>query len=314
LKNRSSNGKEKFPAQISLPGGKPEKGEHLLQTAIRETYEETGLDLSNELEFAYLGEFPTILPFMKIKTVGNIYVKAFMFLQISLDPLPLMCNPGEIDDCIWTSVEYFKENPNWFFRKFDLCFFPNTSKEFVCKMPTLPLYDSDKYTLTDLYNNPELLREDFKLWWITLFFIIDFIKFGKYVKDKAELKRFNKYYYYSVDHVRLSWIERKFANYVHKYDPLTHNNVSVDKFIIRMSSSLFHGSNKKINKFIALVLLSKLAIGLSATWLWSGYITDKSSINQGESKGAQENIHSSIPILEKSNSDNEGLDKLKAKI
>jgi len=131
LKNRSSNDIEKFPAQVSLPGGKPEKGENLLQTAIRETQEETGLNLLDEFEFAYLGEFPSTLPFMRMRKMGSIFVKAFLFLQISFDPISIHPNPGEIDECLWTSIEYFVENPKQFFERDNLNFLANTPQEFI---------------------------------------------------------------------------------------------------------------------------------------------------------------------------------------
>ena len=50
---RARSEKEKFPAQISFPGGKHEAGETYFETAIRETLEETNLNLKDESKFAY---------------------------------------------------------------------------------------------------------------------------------------------------------------------------------------------------------------------------------------------------------------------
>ena len=42
---------------INFPGGKQEIGENIVQCAIRETYEETGITIKNPVEVGYL-EFP----------------------------------------------------------------------------------------------------------------------------------------------------------------------------------------------------------------------------------------------------------------
>lgn len=180
FEKRSSTGSEKFPAQVSLPGGKPEGNENLLETAIRETFEETSLNLTEELDFVYLGEFPSVLPFMKIKKVGSIYVKAFVFVQISFDPIPMFTQPGEIDEWMWTSIDYIRQHPQQFYVDYSCLFFPNTDREFQWVLPTVLLFDSEKYSVDDLMKNPEFINKDFKLWGLTLFFII-----GKHVADNV---------------------------------------------------------------------------------------------------------------------------------
>jgi len=134
FEKRSSGDREKFPSHISFPGGKPEPRESILDTAIRETYEETNLNLSDYNKFVYCGEYPATFPFMTVKDIGDIYVKAFVFIQISFEIIPITVNPGEIDDCIWTSLEYFESNDPKFFEKYYCPFFPGTPIEFTCEL------------------------------------------------------------------------------------------------------------------------------------------------------------------------------------
>ena len=57
---------------LNFPGGKQEIGENIVQCAIRETYEETGLTIKNPVEVGYL-EFPT----------KDFYVFVFMSTEFS---------------------------------------------------------------------------------------------------------------------------------------------------------------------------------------------------------------------------------------
>ena len=275
FEKRSSLGNEKFPAQISLPGGKRENKETLLETAIRETLEETGINVDNEWDFAYCGEFPNVLPFMKVKDIGNIYVKGFIFFRLIFDPIPIITQKGEIDECLWTSIDYLRESPDQFYEDFECKFFPNTPTEFKWILPSIKLFDSENFTLGDLYKNPEIIREDFKLWGLSLFFIIDLMKFAKYIERESDLKRFSKFYYYRIEYYSVNCVENIMRNYVHKYDPLTHNRTVVNEFLKMMMSNAFRKVRKEKYGY---TLTTAALTGISACknmniiiidWLWS---------------------------------------------
>jgi len=67
--------------------------------------------------------------------IGDIYVKAFIFLQLSFTSPPILPNPGEIDECLWTSIDYIFDLENNHKTTHDFLFFPCGPKEFISKMP-----------------------------------------------------------------------------------------------------------------------------------------------------------------------------------
>ena len=157
LKNRSGGKNEKFPAQISLPGGKSEGDETFYQTVIRETFEETKLCLDDNLKFVHWGEFPATLPLIQINNVGKYWVKCYMFMQIWFDDLETVSNPGEIDELIWTSLEYFIENSDKYISLYDWYIYPNTPKQIIAKVYSIKLLDSVKSSVADLYKNQDAI-------------------------------------------------------------------------------------------------------------------------------------------------------------
>ena len=85
------------------------------------------------------------------------------------DIIIVIPNKGEIDKWIWTSLQYFADNPSQFYCINKLKFFPGSEKELQWILPSIKLIDSEKYSLNDLYQNPELINEEFKLGGLTYY-------------------------------------------------------------------------------------------------------------------------------------------------
>ena len=214
LKNRSGGKSEKFPAQISFPGGKSEGDETLYQTVIRETLEETNLDLNDWTKFVHCGEFPATLPLIQIKNVGKIWVKWYMFMQIWFDELETISNPREIDELIWTSLEYFVENSDKNINMFDCYIYPNTPKQIIARIFSIKLLDSTQITVTDNYKNSSAIKEDWTLAGVTYYFILYLIRWSNLTRSKDHFNSFNKYFYYTQSELKtpimnkILWIPR----------------------------------------------------------------------------------------------------------
>ncbi|CAI2371996.1 unnamed protein product [Moneuplotes crassus] len=276
FERRSSQKNEKFPAQVSLPGGKPEEGETLLQTSIRETFEETSLDLADSQKYALIGEFPSILPFMNIGGVGNVYIKGYVFLQVSFDILPIHCCEGEIDGCIWTSLDLFREDPDIAFSYFHFNFLPGMKSEFNSVLPSQVLYDSEKYLLDDIYRDPSLLNHDFKLSGITLFFVHEFLKFGNYVTTEEELRRRRKFYYYTVDFVNAKWYQKLPFTPKLYYHPKYQNSGTIYRTLHPRIRKIKRKFNSLTGKQKALAFGSQIAFWLSSYWIYKTFAERRS--------------------------------------
>jgi 8-oxo-dGTP pyrophosphatase MutT (NUDIX family) len=87
LLKRAEREGDRWSGQISLPGGREEPGdESLAETAVRETEEETALDLSRDAE--PLGSLPAIQARAKGKAV-HMTITPFIFRQRRPSPIQL---------------------------------------------------------------------------------------------------------------------------------------------------------------------------------------------------------------------------------
>jgi len=100
LVKRKTRPEDPWSGQIALPGGMQKEKEYLLQTAIRETKEETGISLTLE-------ELIGILEPANPKNKPEIEVVPFVFF-ISRKEEPV---PGEeIEFCSWVPLEELLKN------------------------------------------------------------------------------------------------------------------------------------------------------------------------------------------------------------
>lgn len=108
---RAESPKDIHSGQIAFPGGKVDKGENSKQAAIRETFEEIGIDLENE-NFSYLGHTPHIdvyKHFRKIKLFVCVHCeKNLVFLmKVIEDDSKFKLNSREVQDFYWQDFDDF---------------------------------------------------------------------------------------------------------------------------------------------------------------------------------------------------------------
>lgn len=94
------------PGEVSLPGGKVEKGESYLEAALRETEEEIGID-SSKIEI--LGELDYLV-------ASNRMIRAFVGRTDSFDKEKFVKN-DEVESIFTVPVKYFIENPPKYYSK-----------------------------------------------------------------------------------------------------------------------------------------------------------------------------------------------------
>ncbi len=100
LVKRRERPQDPWSGQIALPGGMQKENEHLLQTAIRETEEETGISLSYE---EVIGTLESTNPSNKpeIEVIPFIF-----FISKKKEPKP----GNEIEFCRWVPIEKLLTN------------------------------------------------------------------------------------------------------------------------------------------------------------------------------------------------------------
>ena len=94
--------RDPWSGQISFPGGRSKPGETLLQTARRETLEETGLDLDS---CEIVGRMRSIYP-------GNRSINVTPFVVITSELIAVSIDRDEIADFIWAPLNYFSDEKN----------------------------------------------------------------------------------------------------------------------------------------------------------------------------------------------------------
>lgn len=102
---RSTSFKDKHSGQIAFPGGKLEKNEKSLDGAIRESFEEIGIDLE---KCEYLGHNGLTLAYQGGLRVNSMMLTSHVFFTRT-DPF-LRLNPGEISSYRWVDFSVFTQN------------------------------------------------------------------------------------------------------------------------------------------------------------------------------------------------------------
>lgn len=104
---RAVNEQDRWSGQVGFPGGRKKQGESDVETAIRETFEEVGLDLSlSEAggNFEYLGRLND-----RLLTQGKskLVVSCLVFNMLQRVPLELKLDAREVAACAWAPIEQF---------------------------------------------------------------------------------------------------------------------------------------------------------------------------------------------------------------
>jgi len=104
---RPENSADAFSGHMAFPGGKmKEEDENKLETAIRETFEETGIDLKKNGRV--LGELDDFNP---INPRANHYVVT-PYVSLLTKDTQIIPNNKEVDEVIWIPLSHFKDDRN----------------------------------------------------------------------------------------------------------------------------------------------------------------------------------------------------------
>lgn len=105
LIKRAEHPGDPWSGQMALPGGRRDPGDaHLLDTAVRETREEVGVELSPDL---LLGELDDLYP--RIRTLPPVVVRPFVF---GLPGHPQIRTSSEVALFLWARLEDFTDRKN----------------------------------------------------------------------------------------------------------------------------------------------------------------------------------------------------------
>ena len=102
LLKRQTVENDPWSGHISLPGGRARLGETPLQTAIRETTEEAGFDMTN---WEIVGSLESVYP-------GNRSIKVKPFVVIAPGNVSVRVDQREIVDYFWPHLSYFSKSSN----------------------------------------------------------------------------------------------------------------------------------------------------------------------------------------------------------
>ena len=90
------------PGEYALPGGLAESGESAVQTALRELYEETGID-TNQVAQAE--------PFLQTRTPYGMQIITFI-MRLKPGNVTLTLDPAEVDSAYWLNSDFFLQAQN----------------------------------------------------------------------------------------------------------------------------------------------------------------------------------------------------------
>ena len=106
LIRRTTHPNDPWSGQIGLPGGRHEdEDKNLIQTAIRETHEETNIILTDAQFISQIDDQQGYATGGKI----NLTVRPFVFL---IDKKPQITINYELDHYYWLPINHFKDNNN----------------------------------------------------------------------------------------------------------------------------------------------------------------------------------------------------------
>ena len=101
LVKRAENPTDFWSGQVALPGGRREARESLSHTAIRETFEETGIDLTRGCRF---------LGVLRASVSAGRHVKVLPFVFFLEREVTVNLNRSELEEYIWIQLSDLIEN------------------------------------------------------------------------------------------------------------------------------------------------------------------------------------------------------------
>jgi 8-oxo-dGTP pyrophosphatase MutT (NUDIX family) len=96
-----------FAGYSSFPGGLCEYGETAMDAVIRNTYEQTGVDLTDNQEYCLIAQNSNVFKMRYLPNKRVICAKAFVFLQLVPEAVPLpKPHPGYVSMYLWSHVDF----------------------------------------------------------------------------------------------------------------------------------------------------------------------------------------------------------------
>ncbi|KAI8973509.1 NUDIX hydrolase domain-like protein [Mycotypha africana] len=110
---RASQSGDLWSGHIAFPGGKNEPTDRtVLDTIVRETREEIGVDLSSTNDFAFVGTLPAKkIKYNTIQKKLDMTLIPFVFLQLTPVTPKLMLQKTEVANTYWVPITYLSSNP-----------------------------------------------------------------------------------------------------------------------------------------------------------------------------------------------------------
>ncbi len=104
---RAEHAEDPWSGQVAFPGGRHERGDESLQgTAVRETWEETGIDLA--ADGAVLGPLDDVRP--NTKLLPRVVVRPFV-AAVAADVA--VTGSGEVAEAFWVPLDALREESGW---------------------------------------------------------------------------------------------------------------------------------------------------------------------------------------------------------
>ncbi|GJQ12848.1 hypothetical protein GpartN1_g4639.t1 [Galdieria partita] len=104
---RATKSSDPWSGHIAFPGGRQEENEMDIETAIRETKEEIGLDIGNSQHFLCIGRLSDREIKLRNRGLRNSAYCAFVFIQLKLETPPLKLCISEVAAAFWVSLDTF---------------------------------------------------------------------------------------------------------------------------------------------------------------------------------------------------------------
>lgn len=199
-----------FAGYTSLPGGVNNYGENSLDSVVRNTYEQTGYDLTDHTKFCLVAQSSKnyIMRYLPNKRV--IVAKPFIFCQLVPGILPIPKPtpvPGIVSMYLWTHVDFLYKcdiNKHLEYREITTEMLKRNLKN--VKLAQLKIANAENYSLIEVVNDPKKCDPMFSLCGPTLGMLLSLLESAPAIYDKRkyaalqrkqfsiQLKRFNPQY------------------------------------------------------------------------------------------------------------------------
>lgn len=228
-----------FAGYSSFPGGVGVYGETSMDSVVRNTYEQTGIDLTDHENYWLVSQYSDVFKMRYLPNMRVIVAKPFIFLQLVPEVIPLpKPDPKFVSMYIWSHVDFLYE---WNLAKH--LEYRDVTTEIIkrdfkhVKLAHLKIPNSEKYKLKDVLNDSKKWDPMFSLCGVTLGMAITLLESWPKVYDankysalsrkqfSIQLKRFNpEYFGFLGDHISKHTIYRYMMNADKKWKAIINDS------------------------------------------------------------------------------------------